>query len=136
MVYAMQDILLHASWSTSKSWSLLNSLTRKGFVVNLSVSAIQLGVCTASRSEQIKVDQMLDVVTKDNDNGREALNQFRFRIQERDLEVEEERELSQLPEDQIKVHIVSRTWLQTWGHWLHGKKAFYTYENTMANIGN
>ncbi|CAO3668347.1 unnamed protein product [Umbelopsis vinacea] len=79
-----------------------------------------LGVCTASRSEQNKVDQMLDIVTKDNQNGREALDKFRFRIMERNLEVEEQRALSQLPEEQIKVHIVSRNWLQTWGHWLHG----------------
>lgn len=79
-----------------------------------------LGVCTASRSEQIKVDEMLDIVTKDNDKGRDALEKFRFRIMERNLEVEEQRELSQLPEDQIKVHVISRAWLQTWGHWLHG----------------
>jgi hypothetical protein len=64
---------------------------------------------------------MLDIVTKDNQNGREALDKFRFRIMERNLEVEEQRELSQLPEEQVKVHIISRNWLQTWGHWLHGK---------------
>lgn len=67
---------------------------------------------------------MLDIVTKDNDNGREALEKFRFRIMERNLEVEEQRELSQLPEDEIKVHVISRAWLQTWGHWLHGKPSW------------
>lgn len=82
---------------------------------------MQLGVCNASKSEQVKVDHMLDVVTKDNNNGRSALDKFRFRIFERNLEVEEQRELSQLPEDQYKVHIISRDWLQCWGHWLHGK---------------
>lgn len=81
---------------------------------------MQLGVCNASKSEQLKVDHMLDVVTKDNDNGRSALDKFRFRIFERNLEVEEQRELSQIPEDQYKVHIISRDWLQCWGHWLHG----------------
>ncbi|CAM0136368.1 unnamed protein product [Umbelopsis sp. WA50703] len=79
-----------------------------------------LGVCNASKSEQVKVDHMLDVVTKDNNNGRSALDKFRFRIYERNLELEEQRELSQLDEDQVKVHIISRDWLQCWGHWLHG----------------
>jgi hypothetical protein len=85
------------------------------------MNVVQLGVCNASKSEQVKVDHMLDVVTKDNNNGRSALDKFRFRIYERNLELEEQRELSQLDEDQVKVHIISRDWLQCWGHWLHGK---------------
>lgn len=119
MVYAMQDILLHASWSSSKG--LFGFCPSDIVFVSLTIFYSQLGVCTASRSEQNKVDQMLDIVTKDNENGREALDKFRFRIMERNLEVEEQRKLSQLPEEQVKVHIVSRNWLQTWGHWLHGK---------------
>lgn len=123
MVYSMQDIVFHASWPSSKSKDLIFPTYPKD-VVSLTFNS-QLGVCTASRSEQIKVDKMLDIVTKDNEKGREALHKFRFRIMERNIEVEEQRELSQLPEDEIKVHVISRTWLQTWGHWLHGKLISY-----------